>query len=163
MTPPSELQRRIFVAMPGPELGRREAAKRIAEAFARRAYRRPPSGDEVNTLLGIYDLAEAQDEDFTEAVKLMVKAALMSPQFLFITPDAPVDRDQEIIALGDHQPGGAAVLPDPDRRPMPDAVSSAASPTRAACTSRRWPRARSAGFARRLRAPRRCSMGFGAQ
>jgi hypothetical protein len=103
VTPPSELQRRLFVAMPGPELGKREAAKRIAEAFARRAYRRPPSGDEVATLLSIYDLAEAQDEDFTEAVKLMVKAALMSPQFLFITPDAPVGRDQAVAALGDHQ------------------------------------------------------------
>jgi hypothetical protein len=103
VTPPSEAQRRLFVAMPGPELGRREAAKRIAESFARRAFRRPPIGDEIATLLGIFDLADAQDEGFTDAVKLMIKAVLMSPQFLFITPDAAVDRDKAISPLGDHQ------------------------------------------------------------
>ncbi len=103
VTPPSEAQRRLLVAMPGPELGKREAARRIAEGFARRAFRRPPIGDEIATLLGIFDLADAQDEGFTDAAKLMIKAVLMSPQFLFITPDAMVDHGQAISALGDHQ------------------------------------------------------------
>ena len=120
VTPPSEVQRRIFVAMPTAELGKREAAKRIAESFARRAYRRPPSADEIATLLSIFDLADAQDEGFTEAVTLMVKAALLSPQFLFITPDAPLDRTHPISALGDHQLAARlsyllwATMPDPE-------------------------------------------------
>ncbi len=80
---PSEVQNRLLVAKPGAELAKRDAAKRIIERFATRAYRRPPSTYEAELLLRVFDLADRNGEVFEDAVKLMLKAALLSPQFLF--------------------------------------------------------------------------------
>ena len=104
-TRPSELQRRLFVATPDKDLPKREAASRIAKAFARRAYRRPPTADEVDILLKVFDLADKQDEVFSEAIKLMLKAVLVSPAFLYLTPDdgSISGKDGDIVAIGDHQ------------------------------------------------------------
>ncbi|MBA3937894.1 MAG: DUF1592 domain-containing protein, partial [Planctomycetes bacterium] len=87
------------------DLGKREAARRIASAFARRAYRRPAAPDEIETLLKVFDLADGQDEVFAESIKLMLKATLVSPAFLYLTPDdgSLVGDDGAIVALGDHQ------------------------------------------------------------
>ncbi len=102
--PPSEAQRRLFVAVPGKDLARRDAAKLIAENFARRAFRRPTQPDEIATLLKVFDLADGQDEVFSESVKLMLTAVLVSPAFLYLTPDeAAPGAPGEIVSLGDHQ------------------------------------------------------------
>jgi hypothetical protein len=93
--PPSEVQNRLLVAKPGAELGKRDAARQIAERFARRAYRRPPSAYEAELLLRVFDLADRNGEVFEEAVKLMLKAALLSPQFLF-----RIERDHSAGADG---------------------------------------------------------------
>ena len=68
---------------PGKDLDKRAAARRIIEAFAARAFRRPADADEIDGLLKVFDLADNQGEVFSEAVKLMLKATLLSPQFLF--------------------------------------------------------------------------------
>jgi hypothetical protein len=81
--PPSEVQQRLLVARPGADLAKRDAARQIAERFAARAYRRPPSAYESELLLRVFDLADRNGEVFEDAVKLMFKAALLSPQFLF--------------------------------------------------------------------------------
>ncbi|MBA3936314.1 MAG: DUF1592 domain-containing protein [Planctomycetes bacterium] len=101
--PPSAAQKRIFVAMPGKDVSRRDAAAAIARAFARRAYRRPPSANEVAALLDVFALADAQDEVFSEAVKLMLKAVLVAPAFLFLTPDDAASAAPGIVPLGEHQ------------------------------------------------------------
>lgn len=102
---PSELQRRLFVATPGKDLTKRDAARKIAETFARRAYRRPAVADEIETLLKVFDLADQQDEVFSSSVKLMLKAVLVSPAFLYLTPDdgSISGKDGAIVAIGDHQ------------------------------------------------------------
>ncbi|HEX3135143.1 MAG TPA: DUF1592 domain-containing protein [Planctomycetota bacterium] len=102
---PSDLQRRLFVATPGKDLSKREAAKRIAANFARRAYRRPPAGDEIDILLKVFDLADQQDEVFSDSIKLMLKAVLVSPGFLYLTPDdgTITGSDGTVVAIGDHQ------------------------------------------------------------
>ncbi len=99
----SPAQRRLLVAMPGKDVTKTEAARRIAQAFARRAFRRPPAADEIEVLMSVFALADSQDEVFTESVKLMMKAVLVSPQFLFITADDPPGTSGEIVPLGDHQ------------------------------------------------------------
>ena len=100
---PSEAQRRLFIALPGKDLSKREAAKRIAVSFARRAFRRPPTADEIGLLLKVFDLADGQDEVFSESVKLMLKAVLVSPEFLFLTPDDGTTLTGDIVAIGDYQ------------------------------------------------------------
>jgi hypothetical protein len=101
---PSEIQKRLFVAMPGKDLDKREAAHRIAVAFARRAYRRPASDAEIDVLLKVFDLADGEGEVFSDAVKLMLKAVLISPEFLFITPDPAGAKDGgDIVAVGNFQ------------------------------------------------------------
>jgi cytochrome c553 len=126
--PPSEAQRRLLVATPGKDLGKRDAAKRIAEAFARRAYRRPAAPDEIETLLKVFDLADGQDEVFSESVKLMLKAVLVSPAFLYLTPDeGPPAGGGEIVALGPHQLASRlsylfwATMPDDELAALADA------------------------------------------
>jgi hypothetical protein len=107
--PPGEIQRRLFVAMPGKDLSRIEAARRIAADFARRAFRRPVTTQEIDTLLAVFKLADDQDEVFTEAVKLMLKAVLVSPAFLFITPD---DGGVGIDGAANAAPGaGTGIVP----------------------------------------------------
>ncbi len=101
---PSEAQKRLLVAEPGKDIDKREAARRIAVAITRRAYRRPAADSEVAILLKVFDLADGQGEVFSDAVKLMLKAVLISPEFLFITPDPSSARDAgEVIAVGDFQ------------------------------------------------------------
>ena len=75
-------------------------AREVATRIARRAYRRPPTAAEIDILLKVHALAQGRSED--EARKLMLKAALVSPQFLFITPGREVP-DQAIVPLDDHQ------------------------------------------------------------
>ena len=100
---PSEIQRRLFVATPGKDVTKRDAAKSIAVAFATRAYRRPLATDEVDTLLKIFDLADGQDEVFSLSIKLMLKAVLVSPAFLHLTPDAAPPAGSDIVAAGPYQ------------------------------------------------------------
>ena len=100
---PSETQRRLFVAMPDKDLSKRDAARRIAESFSRRAFRRPAEAAEIDVLLKVFDLADGQDEVFSESVKLMLKGVLVSPQFLFITDETKNRSSDGIVAIGEHQ------------------------------------------------------------
>jgi hypothetical protein len=84
---PTELHKRLFVAVPGKDLGKREAAQKIAERFAQRAYRKPPTKEQLDLLLRIFDLGDSQGETFSESVKLMLKAVLVSPHFFFRMED----------------------------------------------------------------------------
>lgn len=91
--PPADaIAQRLLIATPGPGLPPREAATRIAQQVADRAYRRPATSEQVALLVKIFDLASAQGRSFPRAVKEMLKAVLVAPQFLFrIEHDRPAD------------------------------------------------------------------------
>jgi len=100
---PTAAEKRVFTAKPGAGIDERAAAERIANDLARRAYRRPVSAEELDVLLRAFDLGKQHGRDFRESVRLVVKAVLVSPQFIFITP---VNSDQPkpgVVALDDHQ------------------------------------------------------------
>ncbi len=84
---PTELHRRLVVAVPGKELSPHEAARQVAERFAARAFRKPPTPAQLARLLKVFDLADGQGEVYSEAIKLMIKAALISPEFCFRIED----------------------------------------------------------------------------
>lgn len=85
-----ESHRLVVVAQPSASLTRKEAARRVAENFASRAYRRPATSKEVDKLVKLVELAEKNGDSFERGVQLMVQAVLVSPHFLFrIELDAP--------------------------------------------------------------------------
>ncbi len=82
----------IFITTPDKEKTKRDAAKTILTKLASRAYRRPVAGDEVDKLLKLYDVGEKNEASFEAALKLPIRALLVSPHFLFrIEPDGAAE------------------------------------------------------------------------
>lgn len=101
--PATATQLRLFGPPPAPGEDERAAARRVAQSLARRAYRRPPSEEELQTLLGVFDLGRGNKLDYPASLRLMLKAVLVSPQFLFITPAREAAPGQTIVPVDDHQ------------------------------------------------------------
>lgn len=89
---PAEIEiarRRILVITPNARTSAREAARQDIVAFARRAFRRPVSGDEIAHCLTIYDRAALRGDAFASSLRLALKGVLISPDFLFLVETAP--------------------------------------------------------------------------
>jgi hypothetical protein len=78
----------LLVARPTGTVRDRDAAEKVLREFARRAYRRPVKVDEVARLMKLYDAA-AKTDPFAEAIKLPMKAVLVSPHFLYRIEEDP--------------------------------------------------------------------------
>ena len=99
---PTAVQKRRFSETPkGTDL--RKAARGVARTLARDAYRRPPTDAELDVLVDVYDLARNNDLNHMAALGLMLKAVLVSPQFLFITPAGEPESKDAIVLLDDFQ------------------------------------------------------------
>tara|TARA_Y100001934_G_scaffold280777_1_gene388443 strand:- start:1722 stop:3581 length:1860 start_codon:yes stop_codon:yes gene_type:complete len=81
----------------------RKAARHVARSLARNAYRRPASEPELDTLVKVFVLGRDNDLEYREALGLMLKAILVSPQFLFITPVGKIESKEAIVPLDDYQ------------------------------------------------------------
>lgn len=77
---------RVDAAWP---LHRREAARQVIEEFLPRAWRRPASRSEVDGLMRLFDDAYDRGAAFEAALKLVLKGALVSPNFLFLAEPEP--------------------------------------------------------------------------
>jgi hypothetical protein len=99
--PPTERQQRLF-GNPPQGGGARDAAAKVARTLARSVYRRPASEEEVETLLKVFDLGRANKLSYTASLRLMLKAMLVSPQFLYITPAKDPGAGKTIVLLDDH-------------------------------------------------------------
>ncbi|MBL8291474.1 MAG: DUF1592 domain-containing protein [Bryobacterales bacterium] len=60
-----------------------DCARRIVAHFAARAWRRPVTDAETAKLLRFVDMARQEGDSFRQGIALAVKAALVSPNFLF--------------------------------------------------------------------------------
>lgn len=100
---PTEVQKRLFGEPPAPGADLREAARKIARSLAREAYRRPATDAELDVLMTVFDLGQKNKLDYPAALRLMLKAVLVSPQFLFITPAKEAAPGETIVPLDDHQ------------------------------------------------------------
>ncbi len=69
---------------PSAGVSKEEAARRCLEAFAAKAFRRPPTRDEVDRLIGLFRRADKRGDTFDQSVKLGLRAILVSPHFLFL-------------------------------------------------------------------------------
>jgi hypothetical protein len=92
----SPSRRRIFSCRPSnsDERAATACATQIVSALARRAYRRPLTDDDVQTLLGFYKQARA-DGDFDAGIRAALERLLISPDFLF-----RIEADPEKITPG---------------------------------------------------------------
>lgn len=93
---------RVFLVRPSPAVPARQAARQTLTRFVARAFRRPAEPAEVSRLLGLYDGAVKRGAAWEPAVKLALKATLVSPNFLY-----RVEREQKgtetAHAVGDYE------------------------------------------------------------
>lgn len=99
----TEMERRLFGEPPTPGADLQTAARNVARSLARRAYRRPASDAELDVLVSVFDLARQNKLAYLPSLRLMLKAILISPQFLFITPAEESESGRDIVPLDDYQ------------------------------------------------------------
>ncbi|MFM8470921.1 MAG: DUF1592 domain-containing protein [Limisphaerales bacterium] len=123
---PTKLAKTLLGESPSPRSDAREAARKVARSFARSAFRRSASDDEIEVLLKVFDLGRESRLAYPEALRLMLKAVLVSPQFLFITPAREAEAGQAIVPLDDYQLASRlsyflwATLPDAELMSLAD-------------------------------------------
>lgn len=108
VSPESPSRRRLFVCQPpssqsGAPRGNGEiaCATKILTTLAQRAYRRPPTNDDIQTLVGFYQAARAEG-DFDAGIRAGIERILVSPDFLFrIEADPAGARPGTAYALSD--------------------------------------------------------------
>jgi mono/diheme cytochrome c family protein len=79
----AEAYARVFFAVPGPDLSEEGAARKILSRFLRLAYRRPVSGEDLDPMVAVFRAARDRRELFEEAIRVALRAALVSPSFLY--------------------------------------------------------------------------------
>ena len=72
-------------------------AEQIISRFARRAFRRPVTDEEVERLRGFVELAQKNGDPFEGGIKLAFQAILVSPHFLFRGELQPKPDDSERV------------------------------------------------------------------
>jgi len=127
--PPTAVQTRLFGEPAAPQTGSREAAREVARSLARKAYRRPPTEAELDVLVEAFELGRQNDFGYEQSLHLMLKAVLVSPQFLFITPAGEVESSTGIVPLDDYQLASRlsyllwATMPDDELTALADSGS----------------------------------------
>ena len=92
----TEKETRKKVLTCNPESGR-ACVETIVAGLARRAYRRPPTRSEVDSLLRFVDLARTSGQSVEQGVQLAIQAMLVSPNFLFRVERDPDPRNPALV------------------------------------------------------------------
>ena len=88
--PPSHKRLLPEIAGKSLEKDEKEYAREVLSRFMTRAYRRPPTADELDPKLALFEKARAENVPFLEAIKRPLSAVLTSPHFLYLVePEAP--------------------------------------------------------------------------
>jgi hypothetical protein len=90
-------RRKVFVCRPANSADEVPCAKKIISTLARRAYRRPVTDNDMETLIGFYQLGRNNDGNFELGIEAAIQRILASPEFIFrfepdpanVTPDKP--------------------------------------------------------------------------
>lgn len=101
---PNEWRRPDYVVAPPKGVEPREAAKQLIGPVMRRAYRGQATTQDTERLLVLFDRATAQEKSYGDSIRLMLKAILVSPKFLFrLEPNPAGAKPGENIAVSDHE------------------------------------------------------------
>jgi hypothetical protein len=87
-----EVRRKLLVAVPGPKMSPREAARKVLASFLPRAFRRPAADQEIDRYVALFDKAAARGTGYEQSLKLALKGVLISPSFLFLTDSPPAKK-----------------------------------------------------------------------
>ena len=77
------LKKRVLFVTPGDTLKPEEAARKILMTYASYAFRRYVADSEVDLFMKLFKKASERGDAFEDAMKLALKAVLVSPRFLF--------------------------------------------------------------------------------
>lgn len=80
---------RILLREPGWFEKSGPAGREVISAFARRAWRRPVTNEEVDELMRLFNRANERGDSFVASVRLAVQGILISPNFLFLSEPEP--------------------------------------------------------------------------
>ena len=94
---------RLFQQAPPSPNDADQTLQHILNSFAKKAFRRPLNANEQATLLDVFELGTTNNLSYIDSIKLVLKAIMVSPQFLFITPADFPESDAKIIPLDDYQ------------------------------------------------------------
>ena len=85
-----ESNRKIIFTTPATPADNDTAARKVLSAFARRAYRRPPTAAEIDRLVRYAHQETQAGASWTRGIQLGIQAILVSPNFLFrVETDPP--------------------------------------------------------------------------
>jgi hypothetical protein len=105
--PPTAVQKRLFGKPPATGTDQRKAAREVARSLAKKAYRRPATESELDVLVETFELGRKNNLHYQQSLQLMLKAVLVTSQFLFITPAITPAEDtasrKGIVPLDDYQ------------------------------------------------------------
>lgn len=91
-----KLKSRIIIVRPDDKTTKEQAARKIFESFARRAYRRSVNPPEMERLVAFVGIAEAHGDGFDQGIELGIQAILTSPQFLFMVERSRRPNNKEL-------------------------------------------------------------------
>ncbi len=90
----------LVAAFPKDDREPRVAAAQALSTFLERAWRRPPVQEEIDRHLELFDSSYNQGDSYLEAIKFAYKAALVSPNFIFLPEPEP--EEIGVYSLGDY-------------------------------------------------------------
>ena len=82
-------RKRVFICEPKSAAEEAPCAKQIIASLATRAFRRPATQADTNTLFKFYETGRKKGEDFDSGIRRALTAVLASPYFLYRAEPAP--------------------------------------------------------------------------
>jgi cytochrome c553 len=123
---PGDWRKVDYEVAPPPGVEPRDAALSLITAFVRRAYRGQATPTDIGRLMAIYDRAAGLKKSYGDTIRVMLKAVLVSPKFLFRIEqdDVPGGRGSRRADTGENagkNEGGSAGA-SPSRGPADEIV-----------------------------------------
>ena len=100
---PASIQKTLFGEVVSNESNSKKDLLKTAKFLTRKSFRRPPTMSELDVLINVYNLGLKNNLNHSESLGLMLKAVLVSPQLLFITPSAEFKSNEKIVSIDSYQ------------------------------------------------------------
>jgi hypothetical protein len=92
-----ESYRHLMVATPSATVSKAQAAGQIIRTFTDRAFRRPVTEEEMQSLMAFWSQADSAGHTFNQSIQLTLQTVLASPQFLFRIESEPLPGERDNV------------------------------------------------------------------